>query len=136
MHLPCPTTIVYLVFVKIVHHLQKLWQPIHGLKVNDGFLQLQKLNNGKTGINIFILNMLAIKINVKISQLPYYAKLPYTSTCHYVFSLHEIVEDVLYWIICILPSNPTIGLAQTNIVTHVSWKLWFNFHLAFHFFLT
>jgi hypothetical protein len=82
------------------------------------------------GINLFVLNMLSIRIDVKFLDLlvNYFTHPPTivffqpSSLGMGNFSFCSTMEQILHQTFCILQSSP-ISLPQGNFATHISWRL-------------
>jgi hypothetical protein len=82
------------------------------------------------GINLFVLNMLAIRIDVRFPNplVNYFTHLPTimffqpSSLGMHNFSLCLTMEQILHQTFCLLPYGPTISSPQGNFATHISWK--------------
>jgi hypothetical protein len=126
---------------------------MHVFKVSDNFLELQMMKKvtNRTyfifnltmfhnlelnaimlcyGINLFVLNMLSIRIIVKFPDLlvNYFTHPPTivffqpSSLGMGNFSFCSTMEQILHQTFCLLQSSP-ISLPQGNFATHIFWKL-------------
>jgi hypothetical protein len=83
------------------------------------------------GMNLVVLNMLAIRIDVRFLDLliNYFIHLPTivffqpSSLRMQYFSFCSTMEQILHQTFYLLPSSPTISLPQGNLTTQISWKL-------------